>query len=50
MNIISRIVLGVDVTEAAVDMGDIITGILVLCLTQVFSYGAELQEDVNGLL
>ena len=50
MSIISRIVLGVDVTEAAVDMGDIITGILVLCLTQVFSYGAELQEDVNGLL
>ncbi len=50
MSIISRIVLGVDVTEAAVDMGDIVTGILVLCLTQVFSYGAELEEDVNGLL
>lgn len=50
MSIISRIVLGVDVTEAAVDMGDIVTGILVLCLTQIFSYGAELEEDVNGLL
>ncbi len=50
MSIISRIVLGIDVAEISVNFEGVITGILILCLSQVFAYGTQLQEDVDGLL
>lgn len=38
-------------TEAVMlNLDGFIMGILILCLTQVFAYGAELQQDVDGLL
>ena len=50
MSVIARIVIGVEMAEISVDMGSIVTGILMLCLSQVFAYGTQLQGDVDGLL
>ena len=33
-----------------VDASDIITGVIVLALSQVFAYGVKLEDDVEGLL
>lgn len=50
MSVIARIVIGVDAAEISVNQGGIFTGIIVLCLTQFFVHGAELEQDVDGLL
>lgn len=50
MSIIIRPVIGVETTEISVDMSGIFMGIIVLCLTQFFVHGAELEKDVDGLL
>jgi len=46
---IAVLVLGVD-TEVSVDLGSILIGILMLCLTQIFAHGMELEQDVDGLM
>lgn len=33
-----------------VDMSGIVTGILVLCLSQIFAQGVQMQEDIDGLV
>lgn len=50
MGIIARLILGVDAVESSVDLQGFIIGILVLCLSQIFAYGKQLQDDVDGLL
>ena len=50
MSPVMCIVLGVDAVEISVDMNGIFMGIIVLCLTQFFVHGAQLEEDVEGLL
>lgn len=50
MSVISRLVVGVDVTEASVDLSGLVMGVIVLSLTQFFAYGAQLEKDVDGLL
>lgn len=50
MSIICRLILGVDNVEISVNMNGIFLGIVVLCLTQFFVYGMELEEEVDGLL
>lgn len=50
VSILTRVIFGADYVEASVDMGHIFLGILVLWLTQVFAYGAELQGDSDGLI
>lgn len=50
MSIISRLVLGVDAVETSVNIYGFTMGIIVLCLTQFFIYGTELEKDVDGLL
>ena len=50
MSIIVRLVTGVETAEISVDMGGIFMGIIVLCLTQYFVHGADLEKDVDGLL
>ncbi len=50
MSIIFRLVVGVDALESSMDMSGIFMGIVVLCLTQFFSHGAELEKDVDGLV
>lgn len=50
MSILARIILGVDNLETSVNMYGFSMGIIILCLTQVFVHGAELERDVEGLL
>ena len=50
MSTIIRLVAGVDAIEASVNLSGFVMGIIVLCLTQFFAYGAELEKDVDGLL
>ena len=50
MSIIVRLVIGVDAAEISINQSGIFMGIIVLCLTQFFVHGAQLEEDVEGLL
>lgn len=50
MSTIARLMLGVDAVEASMDVSGFITGFLLLCLSQIFAYGVELQTDTDGLL
>lgn len=50
MSIICRLILGVDAVETNVNVYGFSMGIIVLCLTQFFIHGAELEKDVDGLL
>lgn len=50
MSIIARAVLGVDNAEMSVDFQNLIIGIIVLCLSQSFAYGNELQEQADETL
>lgn len=49
MSVIIRIVLG-DAIETSVRFDSIFIGIIALALTNVFAYGMELQNDIDGLL
>lgn len=49
-SIAARLLLGPDSTEIYLSIDGFVMGLLVLCLTQVFAQGAELQKDVDGLL
>ncbi len=50
MCIVSGILMGPDLARVGIKLESIITGIFVLCLTQAFSYGMELENDVDGLV
>lgn len=50
MSAIVRLAVGVEASEISIDMGGIFMGIIILCLTQYFIHGAELEKDVDGLL
>ena len=50
MSVIIRLVVGVDMVETSVRFDGCVMGLIVLCLTQFFIYGAELEKDVDGLL
>lgn len=49
MSIVAMLI-NVDGLHATLDVSGLLMGVLVLCLTQVFAYGLELQKDVDGLL
>ena len=50
MSVIARIVIGAEAAEISINQSGIFMGIIVLCLTQFFAYGTELEKDVDGLL
>lgn len=50
MSTIVRLAVGVETAETSVDMSGVFMGIIVLCLTQFFVHGADLEKDVDGLL
>lgn len=50
MSIITRIVLGVDTAEISNNLSGFVIGIVVLCMTQFFARGIELENDVDGLV
>lgn len=49
-SVIAYLVGGMPTSEVALNLDGFVMGILVLCLTQVFAHGAQLQQDVDGLL
>lgn len=50
MSTIMRLVIGIDAVETSMNLDGFIMGIIVLCLTQFFAHGAQLEKDVDGLL
>ncbi|MDO5547759.1 MAG: hypothetical protein Q4F79_04650 [Eubacteriales bacterium] len=50
MSVIGRLVIGTATAEISVSLDGIVMGIIVLCLSQFFAYGMQLQEDVDGLI
>lgn len=50
ISIIACAVIGSEAAEISVRFDGIIIGLLVLCLSNFFAYGSELQKDVDGLL
>lgn len=50
MSIIAVCVVGPEVAEVSVGMESLVVGILMLCLSQVFALGMEMQKDVDGLV
>ena len=50
MSVIVRLVTGVETAEISLDTGGIFMGIIILCLTQFFVHGSQLEKDVDGLL
>ena len=50
MSVIIRLVCGIDAVETSVSFDGVTMGLVVLCLTQVFAHGLELEQDVDGLL
>lgn len=47
MSAIIRLMNG---AETSVDLGGLLMGLIVLCLTQYFIHGAQLEHDVEGLV
>lgn len=50
LSIITHLVIGADAAEISVNMYGFAMGVVVLCLTQYFIHGAELEQTVEGLL
>lgn len=50
MTSLCRLIFGVDTVETSVNTYGFTMGVIVLCLTEFFAYGAELEKDVEGLL
>ena len=50
MSVLARLVCGVEIVEISIDMGGISMGCIVLCFSQFFAHGVELEQDVDGLL
>ena len=50
MSVIGRLVVGPEFAETSVDLSGLVMGLVVLWLTQVFAYGAELESDSEGLI
>jgi len=50
ISIITTIVIGPNSIETSNSLDGFISGIIILCLTQFFAHGVELENDVDGLL
>lgn len=50
MSIITRIALGAEAAEVSNNLSGLVIGVVVLCITEFFIHGIELEKDVDGLL
>ena len=50
MSAVIRLAVGAEAVEIANSLDGFVTGIAVLCLTEFFARGVELENDVEGLL
>lgn len=44
------LLLGSETAEVSADLGGIVMGVLMLCLSQCFALGMQMQSDVDGLV
>lgn len=49
-SIIARLLLGAETSDISIDLSYFAYGVMILCLTQYFIYGAKLEADTEGLL
>lgn len=49
-DIIIRLIAGPELVESSISVSGIAFGIALLCLSQFFAYGVQLQSDADGLL
>ncbi len=49
MSVVARLVLSAQI-ETSVSLSNLLVGLVVLCLSQVFARGMALESDVDGLL
>lgn len=49
-DVIIKLIVDVEVVESSVSFTGIVLGIVLLCLSQFFAYGMQLQKDSDGLL
>ena len=49
-SIIAVCVIGPEMAEVSADFTEVVTGLLMLCLSQVFAVGTQMQKDVDGLV
>lgn len=52
VKLVANIILGLISRDIAleIEFSEVLFGLVILCLSQYFSYGASLEKDVNGLL
>jgi hypothetical protein len=50
VSFVLRIIIPPEMCEISVNFSSVVMGLVVLCLSQYFAYGAQLQEDVDGLV
>ena len=50
MSFIATLALGLDAVESSVNLAGVFVGLVVLALSRYFAYGAQLQDDVDGLV
>lgn len=50
ISLIAVAVMGPDRAEVSMELGEAIVGILMLCLSQCFAQGVQMQQDVDGLV
>lgn len=50
MSVIAAAIYGFDVVETSVEITGVMMGLVVLCLSQFFAYGVELEEETKGLI
>ena len=50
MGVVARLVLGAEAAEVSNSMGGLVIGIVVLCITEFFIQGIQLEKDVDGLV
>lgn len=47
---VAMLAVGIETAEISADLGGLITGVLMLCLSQVFAVGMQMQKDIDGLV
>lgn len=49
-SVAARLFLGVDAVEGSVNLGSVMVGLVMLCLSHIFARGMELEDETEGLL
>lgn len=50
ISLLAKLVIGADLVETSVQIYGIVMGIAVLFLSQIFTYGENLEKEVEGLI